>query len=111
MSAPPASSGDFKTRAFEKYVLELVVEGAKEEERLWLEAHESEMYALIRQVELSGDYPDTVLRLLVSSPGTGKEHWHTSALWRNSMFFDESGAARLSAPEIAGYILMWARGG
>lgn len=98
-------------RAFERYILELVRGIASEEERLWREAEGSEIYAKVRKVELACNYPETEVRLLVYSPADEREHWHSSPLWSNPLFFQEGGAIRRTPPQMARDIVMWARGG
>lgn len=106
--------GDYEAiqrRAFENYILELVREGATEEERIYLKGRGRELDPLVRKVELAGSYPETTVRLLMYRASNKTERWHTSDIWMNPLFFDDDGKQLRTGQQMAGDILMWARGG
>lgn len=81
---------EIEHQAFERYLLELVREFGKEQDRLggWP--------IQILEVELSGAYPDTVLRLRRSD-----DQWHVAGIWRNPIHWDKDDKPRTSPVDMA----------
>ena len=111
---PPAIEGNYEAiehRAFENYLLELVREVAKEQERLYREAEGEEMPVRIEEVKLAGTYPSTGVQLRRAEGPAVREPWVSHSIWENPVFFDEQRRPRTEPIDMATDILTWARGG
>lgn len=114
LSVSPTPEGNYKViwgKAFEKYLLELARGYAAEQERLHREIQGKEDNPLIREIQLSGEYPDTgfLIRKYDRVRDLEQEQWYF--IWGNPEFFDEDLKPLVSAERIVGDTLMWARGG
>jgi hypothetical protein len=110
----PLAEGNFaeiQRRAFERYLLELAQGFAAEQDRLYLEQRGREDNPVIREIQLSGEYPDTCLRITTLSRVSDREITTMQSIWRDPTFFDDEGKARCSPERMVGDILMHARGG
>jgi len=112
MSAVPGNFDAINREAFERYLLDLVRNSAVEEERLYREAKGEDLHILIRDAELQGSYPNTVIRFRRYERARDIEDWTALPIWTDATFFDqETGERRMPPEKIAGDILMLARGG
>jgi len=100
---------EIEHRAFERYVLEVVREGAAEEERIYRELHGEDPRSLVRRAELTREYPRTALRITVYDRGRDLEQASEYPIWDPD--YETSDGRMKRASEIAGHILMMARGG
>lgn len=110
----PAIEGNFEAigrEAYERYLLDLMRESAKEEERLRLENRGERRNPEIREIQLTGEYPHTGFRFRTYDRVRDLEQTTTYPLYDNPQFFDENGKRLCSADRIAGDTLMWVRGG
>jgi len=110
----PVVRGNFDEidrKAFENYLLELVREYAAEADRLYRLAKNKEPNPLVLEVELKGEYPDTLMRIRCFDRVRDIEGWSVYPFWKSDNFFDEEGRRVCSPERMAGDMLMWALGG
>jgi hypothetical protein len=109
---PATSRADIKRAAMEQYVFALArgltENGKRVRQRPGVDVE-------IRAVELVGEYPDTVLEVLVYLPHRDSEQWQRYAIWKipDDWYYvdDPSGGRQIDKPDkLVGDILMWARG-
>ncbi|HEV7483493.1 MAG TPA: hypothetical protein VGO13_10385 [Solirubrobacterales bacterium] len=98
-------------RAFERFLLELAQQCAIEEERISLERTGRKPSVLIKEVQLSGEYPDTAFRIKTYDRIRKLEHEDWQPIWRHSEWFDKDMKLLCEPEQIVSYTLMWARGG
>ncbi len=100
---------EIERRAFERYLLEVVREGAIEEERLYRDSRGEDMAILVREVELVRNYPKTALRIRTLDRARDLEQWSEYPIW--DLDYEEPDGRMKPGNFIAGQILMMARGG
>jgi hypothetical protein len=111
-----AVGADIKRRAMEQYVFALAKGWTESGKRLRAKYSVDHPRVEIRAVELVGEYPDTVLKVLVYLPHRDSEQWQRYAIWKmpDDWYYvkDPSGGRQIDKPEkLLGDIFMWARGG
>ena len=97
-------------KAYENHVLELVRAYAAEQELQYREHKGRELNIVVREVQMTGEYPDTRIRIRRYEQGRDREGWHEHAFWKDPSFRGADGEIR-SPERVAGDILIIARGG
>jgi hypothetical protein len=98
--------------ALERYIFDLIKGWAETHDSLYRKHFGRDFRVTIREVTIDGKYPDTQIRLRRYEVARDQEDWYSHALWKDPTFFDPESGQPLMAPEqVAGDILMLARGG
>jgi hypothetical protein len=94
--------------AEERHVESLVRELAQLLDRAWREAGSEEPAWEIREVQLRGEYPNTVLAILRYDPVANFEAWRSYPVWAE--FWERPDGGRYPPETIAADILAWVLG-
>jgi hypothetical protein len=98
-------------RAFEKHVLEIVRAWAPIEERAYREHTGSSMGAIVKNAELRGEYPNTVIAFTLVQPSLDRIIESSQPIW-SPEFRTTNGKWEWARPEyVAGEILRYVHGG
>ncbi len=109
-SAEAARYLAIERKAYENHVLELVRAYAAEKELQYREHRGRELHIVVREVKMTGEYPETKICIRRYERGRDREHWKQHPFWKDPSFRKTDGEIR--PPErVAGDILIIARGG
>jgi hypothetical protein len=94
--------------AEERHVESLVRELAELLDRVWLEEDAEGPHWRIREVELRGEHPNTVIAIRRSARSGDLEEWNSYPIWHGS--WERPDGGRYAPERLAADILAWALG-